>query len=417
MVKAGALMYSILILLIVSTIMSALLLSNYYHNRFLSQIIEYTRECDNLNSGVQWALINLDNVKEDQENIVTLFEDIDSEVNIEKRRWGGFYKVVVNSSNDHNNKKMFLAGNVGFKSDDVALVLINHTVPLSICGRTTIEGNCHVPGGRINRATLAGMSSVNAKVTGKQISSPMRLPEINPGYVEELKKLTKVTFTSGSSDSILYINQGFFNKDTIINSFANKTAILLANEKLFLQNNFLKGNLIIKSSETIEISSQSYLEDIIIIAPSVRVRNDFKGQLQIIALDSVNIDQRCYLSYPSAISIYNNKGGKIMIDDNSTVEGMVFNYSDIYVYNQDMYTSIGTRSCIRGFIYTNGIADIKGDIEGKLYAGRIQNKTSSSVYENYLVNVSISNLKLSNYYYSPVIFKESEPKQVIKWLF
>ena len=58
------------------------------------------------------------------------------------------------------------------------------------------------------------------------------------------------------------------------------------------------------SSDSITIQSENLFKDVLIVAPKVRIKSAFRGSVQILATDTVIIEEGCKLEYPSSVIMF-----------------------------------------------------------------------------------------------------------------
>src|SRR5690606_12628712 len=92
-------------------------------------------------------------------------------------------------------------------------------------------------------------------------------------------------------------------KDSLyINSFHNVIEPLHTTSQ-DLKSKSIKGNYIFISKDTINIDKSSYLEDVILVAPVIRIEDGFVGNLQAFASKTIEIGSNVMLNYPSFLCV------------------------------------------------------------------------------------------------------------------
>jgi hypothetical protein len=188
---------------------------------------------------------------------------------------------------------------------------------------------------------------------------------------------------------------------------------------LNIGNYTFNGNIIVFSTDSVNIQRENALVNAIIVAPKVRIDSLFKGSIQIIATDSVIIERGCKLEYPSSIIMFPqinkiDNNGCIQIQQNAEINGCVA-LIDNSEGKSKSKVSLLKDSKIIGQLYCNANTDIKSSVIGSTYASRFIIETSRAYYENHLMDVTISGTDISKYF----IFSEIIPfykKEIIKWV-
>ncbi len=93
MVKAGALLYAIFISFILAILTSIFMLVSYYSDSFKQQLIQSSVLNDNIESALNIYLTNSNSFHLNKPNSINLFEEEDSNVQINISQWG-LYNIV-----------------------------------------------------------------------------------------------------------------------------------------------------------------------------------------------------------------------------------------------------------------------------------------------------------------------------------
>lgn len=399
---------------------SFIILSSHFHNRYIVNTQGQAKLIANVNSAINLVLGKPEVLQVNQKKSVDLFDDGECIVELEGKNWG-MYSVAVASSVWHNYSfsKTAMFGDDIFNTEQVALYLADNNNYLSLCGKTILKGICYLPKLGTKRAYIEGQSFVGAKmVDGEVKASAKKLPEINKELLERNKNYLQGTFQP--TDSIRYFEE-FREKDSIVNTFHNKTLVIVSNNKIQLEFKFFKGNIIIYSKKEVEIQSNARIEDIIVYAPGVTVKTGFTGNLQIYASDSLTIEDDCIIRYPSVAGLIcidkNDKVRRFLkVDEQSEVSGAVFLYNTGSTSKIQPVLSIGKETDIYGQVYCNTLTELKGNIYGSLYTTGFILKTPSSVYEDHLLNAVIDFSKLSLHFAGISLLEQPKQKELIKWL-
>jgi hypothetical protein len=341
----------------------------------------------------------------DQVERINLFEnDRGDSAILEKRQWGVYELGLVTSfKNTDSVKKAFL---MGYEANDTttALYIADEDRPLSISGKARIEGNAYLPKSGI-KAAYVGESSYEGKelVYGKVLESTRDLPVANTTLIGGLNELLK-GFDSQQEETL---------PDSLTHSFFKDVMrIHLSPSSSLLSNNRISGNVIISSDSLIQVDALSSLDQVILVAPHVKVSSGFKGRLQIIASDSISIESSVELGYPSAlILIKPDTAGfqpKLNIGENSVVQGQLFAWEKSRSQMMPLI-SIGKGSIIKGEIWSKGYVQLAKNsiVNGSVSAIRLMANISSIIYENYLIDVLINRSSLSKYYTGSKMFNSA----------
>ncbi|MBI4946040.1 MAG: hypothetical protein HY840_06530 [Bacteroidetes bacterium] len=418
MLKAGALIYTIGICLVIGILSSALILYSYYSRlEFLEyQLIE--KVSLNANSGISLLLSNPGFAAIGETKTIDLFGEGGDSVKLERKTWG-IFEVAVSEAfrKSIRSKKSAL---IGYRSDtSSALYLADRDKPLSLCGKVIIRGNCALPKAGVKRAYIEGQNFVGDKmIDGTVTSSEKNVPEMNKELIAQVQKITNDTYPD--KDTVCLIDEKGI-PDTLIRGFDKKTLFLVSNTAIRITNQHISGNVIIVSGKSITVGGDARLQDIILIARGILVQEKFTGAVQAFGTDSVVLEAGVSLTYPSVIGLIKETSSvqnpAIKIGENASVSGVLFAYQSTYDNRNQVKINIAKDAVIEGLVYSNGLVDLKGSIYGSLYASGLILSTPSSVYENHLLNATIDVTKLSPHFLGLNLVSKTDKSGIVKWLY
>ena len=398
--KASSLANAIFICVIISAFSGSLVLISHYQNMLNNQIYMHEDLINRNDSSFNYLLNNAESITYNQPEMLDVFEDNILSY-LEKKSWG-FYDVFISKTIFKNDtiSKIALVGQTNTTKNNLALYVTDYNKALKLSGNIKISGQIKIPNGRVENAYINGKNGNTIKLNGSVSKSDDRLPKIN-------KDIT-IDISNYKSTPINTLDKGA----EIINGFDKTTKIIDLNGINNLNNIVCKGNIILMSSNEIEIGSTAKLHDVLVIAPRVRVLSGFKGNIQIIAKETVNVDKDVSLLYPSSIYIKNNQDSiAVTINENSKVIGGVVIDSDINnsIVKRSLILKKG--STIVGNIYCSGSTQLEGTIIGSIYTDKFSLKTESSYYENMILNTTINRDSLPKNFIELPLFKNTFDKK------
>jgi hypothetical protein len=105
-----------------------------------------------------------------------------------------------------------------------------------------------------------------------------------------------------------------------------------------------------------------------------------------------------------------------LVGNGSEVNGSVYIESSLDPFHPAML-HLFENAKVAGNAWVNGYVQLQGDIEGSLSCDRFILVKNSSIYENHLLDVSISSIKLSKYFVNTNLFlPNSKEKEIVEWL-
>lgn len=398
MIRSSALYISIIVSVLIVLICGAVLSITYLHKTF-DQVLERKGKLrQNCLSGVTILLER--EFKTDTTVTLSLYESTNDTVCLQKEQWGIYELGKVTSRIGLDSlKKVFLMGNKSIDSLKV-LLIADEDRPVTISGKTIVRGTAYLPKSGIKQGYVDGLSYQGTSlIYGLIKNSSLKLAEPDSASLGLIHKLTDRFKTTSKNCQL--------ENDSITNSFFSAPLELYCQAgNAALSGKTIRGNVLILSDSVLIIDKFTALDKVILIAPFVKIENGFRGNLQVFAMDSISIGKGVELKYPSALVLLKPDSAKfqprISVGESSLVEGQLLAWEREKSLLQPMII-IGENTVIRGEIYCKGYVSLEkgATVNGSVSATRLMAKRSSTLYENYLIDVTIDRTKLSPYYLSP----------------
>ncbi len=388
--KSSALGYAITFLLLIGLICSGVLFISSVNKRLE---YNYTMKehliVDNSLSLIIGA--NLEN-----QNSKTIIHPAGDTTQLIVKPWGAFKMIVAKTF--HKNKiqqKTALSGVLNFETLP-ALYLTDNKQELKLAGNVKIEGIVYIPEKGVVSANLAGNYYSNEKlIYGEQKKSENYLPKIKSKYlnislesfIKECKKIEEI-----GKDS----NYSF---DTKTNLFSSIAPLQISNS--------IKGNIVIHSFDSIYVTSNASLENVILISPKIRFQNEFKGNVQAIATNQIVCEENVTLSYPSTLYLNENtfniseRNNQIILKEKAKVLGGILMLSSQSNFRKPMLLSIAPKSVASGIVYNQGSSEVLGSVIGYFYTQNLHLKAGGGEYTNHLMDCVISSKLLPKEFIIP----------------
>ncbi len=418
MLKAGALIYAVIISFIFVLISGSIILLKY-QSLIYQEVLE--REGNlmlNANSGVNLLLANWKEFEENTPITSDLFENGTDSVTLKTRQWG-LFRLMVSEAKHRGSKFAKVCLSACRPDTSLALYLANKDDALSVSGKTVIKGDCYLPKAGVKRAYIEGQTFQGDKMINGSIEvAGKKLPTIDKHLIDENLKLLNGFFTI--NDSV--ISLGMITSDSIHNSFLKKTLVITSEVPIMISGLSISGNVIIWSKEEIVVERNSALTDVLICGPEVTIESGFEGSLHIVSSQEINIGEGCILNYPSSIALLREKAQEtekttIKISTKTKLKGAVLLYEEQTNFRNPSLVSIGEEVEIEGQVYTNGNLEHRGKVQGNVYCNEFFLKTLSSTYGNHLLNAEINISELSKLYGGLRVKDEQAPEYIVaKWV-
>ncbi len=424
MLKASSLFYAIAMALIIALVSSSLILFAYFNRLQISSCLQTEKVQRNAGSGLNLLMSDQEIVRLNEKRILDLYETGNDSVTLEKKSWGLFeIDISTAFSSDKRNTQIVQVGST-LNSNQTALYLADQDKPLSLCGNTLIKGNCFLPKAGVKRAYIEGQSFSGDKlIDGIIKDSEREIPKINKELLERIGKTFMQEAVASSTEEKKGIStEEQQEKDTLTNSFEKNTMYIISNNPVRLDNKCYRGNITVISKKSIKVSATANLQDIILYAPQIEIEENFTGNIQAFATDTIILSKKCKLIYPSVIGLICNSklpGNPLLIvKEDAEITGTVFAaQEDLSDLGKQVKVIIEKSAKVTGQVYTNGLLDLKGIVYGNIMCNRFILSTPSSMYENHLLNATIDNSKLSVHYVGIQLTEKIAAKKIAKWLY
>lgn len=412
-VEGNALIYSLFIVLVISSIITLLLMISQYSAKNVVGFQQSIQSNKNIESGLSLLLSKGEFQELNSTKNTMLFSSNKNEIVTKRIQWG-LYEIVGTKNRTTAQTKY---GILGYKNNDkTTLYLTNTNQALKLAGNTQLKGNCYLPEKGIERATITGHPyKGNKLIYGSKLESKKSLPKIKESYLKLFEEKESML------DSIVLWD---VYKDSVQQSFTEKTLHFISSSPIVLNQQKISGNVIIESSKAIKVTSQTNLSNIVLKAPYILVEENYKGILQLQARDSIVVGEGVSLDYPSSLLLYDNKPVKdtssyIKVGEGSRIVGELLAYQKMYNYRDKISVQLAPKTTIIGNVYVNGAFSLKKTIiDGSVYCQQFILKTGGSSHANTLLDVSLSFKNRAEEYLGSNYLEgqKNENKAIINWL-
>lgn len=412
MIKAATLYVVIIISLLMAMISISLLSVAFYYRLGNLKKARFDKLSSNMESGLS-ILLSADYITYDEDLLIDLYEEEKDSILLNKIKWGAFDLNTIKSFELKDTLKRSFLSAVTY-TDGTAVYLADEDRPLSVSGETRITGDGELPKSGLKKAYVDGKPySGKELIRGKIKDSARELPPVDEKRIEELLSYFIIT------DNGLRYND----KDSIVNSFFNDRKLYklkIDHEQLSGQK--IKGKVVLVSDTTLTLSADLILEDALVFAPGIIVKEGFKGSCQLFARDSISIGKNCNFLYPSFAGVFKTDTSKIQskvaLGENTHFAGILMSYEK---KRSELQTIISlAKNCIvTGEVYATGYLKLESPLSvyGKVYAKTFVMEKGTTLYENFLIDIVVNRKLLSKYYLSSPLFKrEAQNYEVLKWL-
>lgn len=422
-INSSALVYAIFVMLIIISTISVLIYSIYLNRQLLRHVFKIERIISNLESAVAIGLGSENIVHKNDSITFSLFGQGNDSVAIKHEYWGSLNLFTIYSfAGKIMRKKCFFSGSFYKDQNFYVLYLADKKFPLSVSGKTLITGNCFLPNGVVHKSFVNGHYFEGTEpIRGKISYSNDTLPTLNSEILNSCRPqgLKKYFLKQYIPDKRLPIQNRNAPEDF---SFYAAPHIYYQKSAISLSGLNIGGKYIILSDDRIEIDSTCIFNDIIVCAPIIVIGSGFTGSIQCIATDSITIEERCRLNYPSLLMIQPDQPNQVnttpiglCIKGRSVIQGWVITLTHEKNYRRPILTLNETSSIIGG-IYSNGFVDFSGTLYGQMLVNGFLMYGSTTTYENHIYNGVIDIGGLPDDFVHAGVVSNNKSQKIIKWL-
>ncbi|NHF59002.1 polymer-forming cytoskeletal protein [Flavobacteriaceae bacterium TP-CH-4] len=318
-----------------------------------------------------------------------------------KKKWGSYTVLTVQAffKKDTIQKSAFVGPREG--KDKLALVVCDWDEPLKISGLTKVIGPMKLPSSGYKMVNILGNNQLNKpQLSGAITKSSQSLPEITT--VAPLMENT-----SGIRTNLSKIDK----RSLLYNDFKETPIVIELDMGEQLNNLSFKGNVLIKSIDTLYIDSSTGLKDVIVQAPKIVIRKGFEGRAQFFAEKEIFVEEAVLLAYPSSLVVTSGNSlldKKITLSKHSKLYGGVVMDATTFDEKEANKIIVEEDASITGTLFCNGRLQLQGTVRGTVHAHKLQLETKSGKYENTLLNSTIDAVNIPNGFIYPPLFKTQE---------
>jgi hypothetical protein len=416
MIRASALYFVIVIAFVIGLLCAFLILTGYYYKVQYQQKFRDDQLATNSGSGVNLLLTDEGDNYLDEKS-VSLFGMENDTVALKKMPWGIFDIGIVKAHIQQDTVyTVFSIANQIDSAKWAALYLVDEDRPLSVSGKTRIQGNAFLPQAGIKEAYVNNQAYQGDKrlVIGNKKNSSKFFPELRKAGLQRLQQLFQ---QHGETNLTL-------STDSVHNSFLLPTgSINFRRQPESIRDIRLSGNIILFSDTTLFLEATASLTNVLVFAKKIVVQAGFQGACQLFATDTILVEKNCRFDYPSCMGVLQfgeqtHAAAKISIGEKTILKGLVFSYQE---NKKDLKAQIELDKDVKVFgqVFAPGILAFNGKAEifGSAFAGRFRYQSNYTLYENYLIDITLDAKGLSPYYLtSSLVLVAGKKKKVLQWI-
>jgi hypothetical protein len=397
--KGGSLYIAIIVSIIIGLVLSFLILLARFNQKQITVFSQSSQLLWNLKSGFEMAQSENFSIEHNAQWIKNTFND--DSIQVEKKAWGAFILIKVKTKNRHESLKQ--SGLYGtYMSADTALVLVDNSRPIGVCGNINFMANCYLPNAGIKPVYIEG-SNYNGNANNKTFirKAPFEIPEVNNELIKAWRK--QQNELNDTNDSL--VNE----LPTNCKQTFNAKTIVCINSNTQLSNLHLKNNIKLVC-DNVSIDSTCHFDNILIVCNKIHIKQGFKGRLHVIAKDSIVCESNCTFNYPSSFILLPDEKNNKAFNYIQLSSGCLF-YGGLLAINSNANSEKKVmirlhKDCeVNGLVFSNQLLHLEGEINANVFAQKLLLKTPSAVYENHLMNCELNPKKYASVMAVPLLFK------------
>ncbi|GAO31954.1 hypothetical protein JCM15548_14369 [Geofilum rubicundum JCM 15548] len=401
--KGGALYYAIFVMLVLG--MLSILLLYYFELTFREDTLFYkdAELNDQLSSTITKISCYPEILPESGHIEMDVFGDGEALIQVSTSRWGLLRKVIATARWKHLIKsKVVLMAEV--EESRPALWMPDRNRYVSLVGKSQIIGDVYMSELGLRRANIEGRYFEGSELhEGKMHISEKQMPQIK----DEVFNWVQGYMAGDIRETDSIVDFQTIHGDRLVKqSYASNTLVLQSSKYLSLEQGAFHDNILILSSDTIEVWPSVELNDVVLIANVIVFKKGFEGRLQAFAKQSLIVEDNCKFLYPSYIgAISVSPDVEVTIGDSFQFNGGLVCFSNHAEEGKTILSVVKTDQII-GKVYTNGDLKISGKITGSLYCNRFVYQTQRAFYENFMMDLMIDEHLLPKEYASFCVGQE-----------
>jgi hypothetical protein len=410
---AGALLLVLAVSIIVAAILLSLIMLAANRRHLMQQDAWHEQVRRNLFSGLAYAQANPE-LAAFQPHLIDLFGDGEDSVQIVHKPWGLFDVAVLTArKGPFRDTAVALLGSAFSSVNRAALYLTDENVPLAVNDDAQVRGAAWLPKkGEIRPASLPllGARRTGEPVSGKVQTSQAKLPFASDSALARLRG-----YASLQLEALLPPGSRPAAEPTSANHSFLGRPVVWYHEWAFAVHQAVAGQVVIVSSQRLTVEATSRLDNVLLVAPTIIVKAGFQGRVQLLARDTVLVEENCRLAYPSAACAYGDeKLALVSLGAGTRLQGVAI--AATAVPSLLGVVRLTPTTTVEGQIFSTGVVENCGTVRGPLMCRRLMYHSIGSYFENCLVNCTLDRAALPPAFLSTRLLNPGGGSGVVTWL-
>ena len=317
----------------------------------------------------------------DDDASLTLYDSLpSSRVYYDVRPWG-LYEAITVENHDRRLHLSRLMGSSRASEVEATFWYVDNRSILTFAGESTLQGQICSPPAGIAYGTVRSVFFSGERIPAERIASSRdELPALHPEARSRMEQLGSLRNEESEPISAF---------DSVTVSFCETEPTVLRADDLPLRHCMLSGQIVL-CGESLAIDSTCRLQDVLLVARSVRIGHGFRGRLQIVASDSVVVEERTRLEYPSGIVVLpGNRQRHVALRPGAEVSGYVIVDGDGSTDRDEVNYRQDRTAVVRGLLWVDGMAEWHGIVSGSVFLRRAIYRSPGSSYDDLIYDATL----------------------------
>lgn len=311
-----------------------------------------------------------------------LFDQGRDSVQINSQPWGHYQLVAAKAW--RGNRSLLRTETLAARpsaTERNQLVVYDLRGSLQLVGEARLQGVVRLPEPSLRPGNLEGQNyRRNQLIEGRVLplgnSHSLNWDQKTSDWIDALFRLSPLPAPDQS--------------DTLLGDPFGEPAVY---EMVSFQNLVIRGPVIFVSPNPVVLEGPCDLENVIVVAPSIRIEGDFRGSIQAFARDSLVVEGRAVLYAPSSVTVWNERPNgsgervdhaRLRIEENARVEGIVaLRYGS---GDRTAYVQIDKEAQVWGQVIADGYLQLQGMVYGQVLARMLLYRGRKGGYEGVLLD-------------------------------
>ncbi|MCG8373311.1 MAG: pilus assembly PilX N-terminal domain-containing protein [Balneolales bacterium] len=361
-----------------------------------------------------------------------------SEIQVEEQPFGGFLDITSTAVLAGQSRSIrVLMGDHPDTLFNHAVVMGDSLADLTLTGTTVIEGDIAIKNRNVNEENYKGVS-FSGSFTGTQVPYPPNRAfpvlhteayELQEQYYSELPSNETIRrfLTEYDGRGVPARDTLYFNERT---EWSTMGELYYPNELLIVVN----GNFVIDGAYTFRPFTKIIVTDTLSVLGEVKgdhlllyagklleIGGEAAFSTQAMSPGSISVSGNAYLEYPSMV--YSSKAGhtggdaySIQVSENSVIDGnLVFPNATNLANRELLRVIVKDNATVRGAIYNAGITELEGVLYGTVFTHQFYFYDSPTTYINWLKDVQVNVENRPSDFVVPIGISDSTRFKLLDW--